>query len=139
MSEDQSRRTFAAETKRLAWKRCENKCQSCGAPVTGAGDIVYDHIVPWILTRDSSLANCQVLCLTCDDIKTHTRDLPAIAKADRQGDFHRGISGPGLGRSPMPCGRNSPRRRTLAGRVVERLSQAERHVIAMRERFGWLA
>src|SRR5258708_15964789 len=127
------RRTFSAETKRLAWKRCRRRCEDCTAPVTGAGDIVFDHVVPWELTHDSSLANCQVLCLTCDDLKTYQRDLPAIAAADRKADFHIGITGPGRGRSPLPGGRyerdGSPGRlsKTIRNGVVPRVSQAEKH------------
>jgi 5-methylcytosine-specific restriction enzyme A len=125
------RRTFSAEVQRLAWKRCNHQCQECTRQVTGAGDIIFDHIVPWEISRDSSLGNCQVLCLTCDDLKTNCRDIPAIAKADRQSDFHLGISGPGRGRRPMPCGRASGRSKTMHHGVVPRQSQAEKHRAAM--------
>jgi 5-methylcytosine-specific restriction enzyme A len=129
------RRTFSNEVKRLAWKRCKKHCQGCSAPVTGAGDIVFDHVVPFELTRDSSLGNCQVLCLTCDDLKTYQRDLPAIAAADRKADFHLGIRGPGRGKSPLPAGRNSRVSKTMHHGVVERVSQAEKHRQFMARRY----
>ena len=131
-----NRRTFSAETKRLAWKRCKRRCEGCTAPVTGAGDIVFDHIVPWALSRDSSLSNAQILCLSCDDDKTAGRDIPMIAKADRQSDFHLGIKGPGRGRCPMPCGKRSTRSKTMRGKVVLRLTQGEKHRATMAALYG---
>jgi 5-methylcytosine-specific restriction enzyme A len=135
------RRTFSNEVKRLAWKRCKKQCQGCTAPVTGAGDVVFDHVVPWELTRDSSLENCQVLCLTCDDLKTYRRDLPAIAQADRKADFHLGITGPGKGKCPLPGGRydrdGNPGRvsKTMRHGVVARVSQADKHRRFMARRY----
>jgi len=122
------RRTFSNETKRLAWKRCNRQCQGCTAPVTGAGNIQFDHIVPWELSRDSSLGNCQVLCTACHDDKTAAVDLPAIAAADRKADFHLGITGPGRGKRPMPAGKanGSPWSKTIAGKVVPRTTLAQK-------------
>jgi len=80
-----TRRNFSAAVKRAAWQRCNGRCQDCTAPVA-AGGFIFDHIVPWELTRDSSIANCQVLCLTCDDDKTYGRDIPMIAEADRKAE-----------------------------------------------------
>ncbi len=127
------RRTFSAEVKRLAWKRCNKQCQQCTRHVTGAGDIEFDHIIPWEISRDSSLGNCQVLCTDCHEEKTAAEDVPAIAAADRKADFHLGIRGPGRGKSPLPGGRyerdGSPGRfsKTISNGVVPRISQAEQH------------
>ncbi len=121
------RRTFSAETKRLAWKRCNCQCQQCTRHVTGAGDIEFDHIVPWEISHDSSLGNCQVLCTDCHAEKTAARDVPAIAEADRRADFHLGIRGPGRGRCPLPAGRNSRQSKTMRHGVVPRTSQIEKH------------
>jgi len=109
-----TRRNFSAAVKRAAWQHCNGRCQDCTAPVA-AGSFIYDHIVPWELTRNSSLANCQVLCLTCDDDKTYGRDIPMIAEADRKADFHLGITGPGRGRCPIPCGRSSRWSKPIGG------------------------
>jgi hypothetical protein len=97
---------------------------------------VFDHIIPWEFTRDSSPANCQVLCLTCDWLKTYRHDLPAIAQAGRKADFHLGIAGPGRGKRPMPCGRNSPLTKTFHHGVRPRLSQAEKHQQFIKRRYG---
>ena len=36
----------------------------------GADDIEFDHIIPWEISHDSSLGNCQVLCTDCHEAKT---------------------------------------------------------------------
>jgi hypothetical protein len=125
-------RQFTKATKRDAWKRCGGSCEKCTAPVA-AGGFIYDHIIPWELTRDSSLDNCQVLCRTCDRLKTPL-DQSAIADAKRTSDFHLGISGPGRGRSPMACGRLSDRSKTFHRGVVARTTQAERYRATMASR-----
>lgn len=130
------RRTFSAETRRLAWKRCGGQCQGCTAKLA-AGGFIFDHIVPWELTHDSSLGNCQVLCLTCDDLKTYCQDLPAIAAADRKADFHLGITGPGRGKCPMPAGRSDGRKKTIRHGVQPRVSQAEQHRRFMARRYDF--
>ena len=131
MTKSESRRRFSAAVKRLAWKRSNGQCQHCTAPIAGGG-FIYDHVIPWELSRDSSLGNCQVLCLTCDDDKTYNRDLPMIAQADRKGDFHIGITGPGHGRCPMPCGRGSQWSKPIGAiRPVRRTTQAQRHRATM--------
>ena len=129
-----TRRRFSAAVKRAAFKRCEGHCRRCTAPVTGAGDIIFDHVVPWAMSRDSSERNCQVLCLSCDAVKTPA-DNAAMAKADRQADFHVGIKGPGRGRNPMPCGRASDRSKTMGGQVVVRRSPLEKHRAAIAARY----
>jgi 5-methylcytosine-specific restriction enzyme A len=131
-------RQFSAAVKRDAWKRCGGNCEKCTAVIAGAG-FIYDHAIAWELTRDSSLGNCQVLCLTCNRDKT-AADQTAIAHVKRTADFHLGIAGPGLGRSPMACGRydrdGKPGRhsKTFRHGVVARTSQAEKHRATMASR-----
>src|SRR5258706_8273144 len=86
-------RQFSKEIERAAFFRCRGRCHGCSAKLA-SGDIHYDHVVPWALSCDSSLANCQVLCKTCHGLKTADRDIPAITKAKNQSDFHQGITGP---------------------------------------------
>jgi hypothetical protein len=129
-------RQFSKEIERAAFFRCNGRC-ACGAKLT-SGNIHYDHSVPWALSFDSSLGNCQPLCKTCHDLKTAGRDIPSIAKAKRQADFHQGITGPGLGRSPMAAGRLSRLKKTFHHGVVPRLKQTELYRRFMREHFpGW--
>ncbi len=130
-------RQFPKEIERAAFFRSHGRCQGCGAKLA-SGDIHYDHVVPWALSCDSSLANCQVLCNGCHRDKTANRDVPSIAKAKRQADFHQGIAGPGLGQSPMPAGRLSRLRKTFRHGVVPRATQVELYQRFMRERCpGW--
>lgn len=136
-------RHFSKKTKRLAWHRCAGQCEferpngeRCPMPV-GPGNVIYDHVDPWHLSRNSSLENCQVICVRCDREKTFGRDIPLIAEIRRASDFHRGISGPGKGDGDrMPCGRASPQTRSLRGRVGPRLSQSQKHFLTMRNRYG---
>jgi hypothetical protein len=136
------RRTFSAEVKRLAWKRCNRQCQECTRHVTGAGDIEFDHIIPWEISHDSSLGNCQVLCTDCHAEKTAAEDVPAIAAADRKADFHIGIRGPGRGKCQLPGGRyerdGSPGRlsKTIRNGVVPRIGQIEKHRQFIARRYG---
>lgn len=128
-------RQFSKEIERAAFFRCHGRCEGCGAKLA-SGDIHYDHITPWALSCDSSIENCQVLCNGCHREKTAHRDVPAIAKAKRQADFHQGITGPGLGRSPMACGRLSRLKKTFRRGVVPRQTQVELYRQFIRDRFG---
>jgi hypothetical protein len=128
-------RQFSKEIERAAFFRCNGRC-SCGASLT-SGNVHYDHIVPYALCFDSSLDNCQALCKTCHDLKTANRDLPSIAKAKRQADFHQGITGPGRGPRPMLAGRLSRLKKTFRRGVVPRLKQIELYQQFLRDRGWW--
>ena len=135
-----SDRFFTKKIKRAALARADGVCEcGCGLPLI-VPRIRFDHRIPWTLTRNSSLANCQVLRFECDAEKTYQRDLPMIADTRRMGDFHAGISGPGKNNGPkLPCGRMSVTRKTIKGRVVERQTQAQLHHAAMVRRYGGFA
>lgn len=94
----------------------------------------YDHIIPWAISRDSSLENCQILCVRCHLGKTGKKDAGDIAKVVRLDDRRMGIKPPGR---KMPAGRDSNVSKTINRGVVERRSQAERHrdMIASRYTF----
>lgn len=136
-------RHFTRKVKRLAFARCGGICEferpngeRCGMPV-GPGNVIYDHVDPWHLSRDSSLANCQAICTRCDRDKTFGRDIPLIADINRKSDFHLGITGPGKGDGgKMPCGRMSVFRRTIKGRVIERQTGNQLHHAALARRYG---
>ncbi len=124
-------RRFDRATRVAAFARCQDaagvpRCQECTAPL-GAGNINYDHVIPWKLSHDSSIDNCQVLCNTCDDAKTYGVDLPMLARSDRVRDRHIGAVRAGEGRRPMPCGRSSRWSKPIGGfRPVRRLTQAQK-------------
>ena len=86
------REEFTDAVRRAAWERCGGRCEGCGKSLDGIR-YTYDHIVPFRRSRDSSLANCQVLCNdgrdSCDHRKTYGEDLPGIAANKRYGKNNR--------------------------------------------------
>ncbi len=81
---------FTAKVRDKAADRANGKCQKCGLPF-GGKKMHFDHILPLALGGESSLANCQVLCVSCHTIKTAKEDVPRIRKADRVKRAARGI------------------------------------------------
>ena len=124
------RRTFRREIKSLAFERTGGHCQKCPAPLL-VGNYEYDHVIPWELCHDSSLANCEVLCCPCHANKSRL-DAAILAKSDRQRDKHRGAMN--KSQRPLPGGRDSGQSKTVSGRVVERMTQGEKLTMTLRER-----
>lgn len=136
-----SRRHFSPAIKRAAFARCAGQCEferpsgeRCAMPLT-PGNRIYDHADPWVHSRDSSLGNCQVICVRSDRDKT-PRDLTAIAKVRAVTDKHLGIKGPGLGAKPLPCGTRSRLTKTFRHGVMPRVSGGERHRALMAKLHG---
>jgi len=111
------RQNFPARIKVAAFARAEGACEGCGARLT-VGKYHYDHDTPDGLGGLPTLENCKVLCTVCHGIKTATGDVPAIAKAKRREAAHVGAKTPS--RNPLPCGRSSPWKKTMSGKVVRR-------------------
>lgn len=59
-----SRVEFSKKVRAEAFARANGCCKKCQARLK-AGEGEYDHIVAFWLTQDSSLENCQVLCVPC--------------------------------------------------------------------------
>lgn len=82
------REEFTDAVRRAAWARCGGHCEGCGRDLAGIR-YTYDHTIPFRRSRDSSLANCKVLCNdgpdSCDHRKTYGEDLPGIAALKRYG------------------------------------------------------
>jgi hypothetical protein len=72
----------------------------------------------------------------CNQLDARKVVVPMVAKAERVRKRHVGITGPGLGRHAMACGRRSPLKKTVGGRIVPRLTLAEQHRQLMRKRYG---
>ena len=82
---------FSKKTRAEAFSRCCGKCEKCGAHLK-VGEGEYDHIIPYAFTQDSTLSNCQVLCVPChrgEGAKT-SDDIKAISKAKRNWLKHNG-------------------------------------------------
>jgi len=79
-----SRTEFSKTVRLAAWNRCGGHCEKCTAKITAAnGPPQYDHIVPDAVGGPATLDNCQTLCKTCHNTKTHEADVPQIAKTKR--------------------------------------------------------
>ncbi len=129
-------RNFPRSVKRAAYKRSGGRCEnpSCRTPFpAGGGGVEYDHRIPWWISHDSSLGNCEVLCVPCHKKKTGSKDAKNIAKTRAIADAWIGAT-PRSTR-PMAGGKNDWRKRKLTGEVVTRTTQAEEHrrVIAERQ------
>jgi 5-methylcytosine-specific restriction enzyme A len=129
-------RTFSKQTKRLAWKRCGGRCEAQGCDtrfLPFATACHYDHRIPFAISEDSSLDNCQILCVQCHQKKTGTQDIPVIAKVKRISDSRIGIKRPG---KKLPGGRDSGISKKLNGEVVRRPARGEKHRALMTKLYG---
>lgn len=71
----------------------------------------------------------------CNQLDNNLVVTPAAAKADEVRKKHSGVSGPGLGRERMPCGRRSLQSKTMGHGVQRRLTHAEKHAAFLRARY----
>jgi 5-methylcytosine-specific restriction endonuclease McrA len=55
---------FSKKTRIEAFARCGGKCEKCKSRLK-VSEGEYDHIIPYFMSRDSSIDNCQVLCVPC--------------------------------------------------------------------------
>ena len=55
---------FSNKVRAEAFLRCDGKCEKCYAKLK-RGECEFDHIIAFYLTQDSTLENCQVLCVPC--------------------------------------------------------------------------
>jgi hypothetical protein len=129
-----SSRNFSRSVKRAAYKRANGCCEnlSCGTAMpAGWGGINYDHRIPWDISHDSSLANCQMLCVDCHKEKSRERDFPALFKCQRIADERIGIK---RASKKLPAGRNAAIKKKINGEVVTRRTGNEQHWELMAKR-----
>jgi len=89
------RREFPAKIKVAAFARAEGCCELCSTGIKlRVGDIFYDHRIADGLGGEPTLDNCQVLCRSHHDAKTHKHDVPTIAKSKRIRRHAAGIKKP---------------------------------------------
>jgi hypothetical protein len=117
------RRHFTRKVKSARYAYVHGCCEGCGMSVR-PGHFDYHHEPPWEIFHKSGFDECRLLCDLCHDHKSQTRDIPWIAKANRQRDKHRGAME--RSRTPLPCGRNSSRKKTIQGKVILRVSEGEK-------------
>lgn len=96
------REEFSRKVMVAAFERASGKCEyqdlvagdgRCWK-VLRPGDTHYDHVIPWAISRDSSLGNCQCLCKAHHLLKTTKADVPTIAKTKRVEANHIGAKKP---------------------------------------------
>lgn len=80
------RREFSKETRRLAAERAKSRCELCGG-LLQSGLYFYDHVIPDAMLGEPTLQNCQVICKTCHNNKTHD-DRKTIAKSNHVRERH---------------------------------------------------
>ncbi len=113
-----TRRRLSTRARLGLFLQAQGRCRICSRLLTPGTRWEIDHVVPLALGGADAHDNLQVLCAPCHSGKTATLDLPAIAKAERIRARHLGAARP---RRPMQGGRASKWKRTVDGRVVERL------------------
>jgi 5-methylcytosine-specific restriction endonuclease McrA len=93
------------------------KCAHCETKIMPGKRWDVDHIIPIALGGSNKETNLQILCWSCHITKTAYEDIPRIAKTKRQMIAHAGAK---RSRRPLPCGRDSPYKKTIDGRIVKR-------------------
>ena len=110
------RRAHFTKAQRLEIAERDNWiCQECGEPVEKNSAWQADHVVPVGLGGANTAENGQLLCWDCHSKKTHERDRPPMAKADR---IRKKREGRRLSKRAAAIERMEEKRR--AGRLVER-------------------
>ncbi len=116
------RKNFSKATKVAAIKRATRDgvvyCEECSLP---AKKWQIDHINPDGLTGEPTLENAKLLCLPCHDVKTNTKDKPAIAQAQRREAKHLGAVKPKASIPSPP----KPARSTAKADQIRALREAE--------------
>lgn len=107
-------------------------CIHCDQPVTPGQDWDRAHIeVP----RAFGGKSVGVGHRKCNQRDNNLVVTPAAGKAREVYKKHHGISGPGLGNSPMRCGRRSGQRKTMNHGVQPRLTLAQQHKAFLARRY----
>jgi 5-methylcytosine-specific restriction enzyme A len=118
MSDTARRRRLSTRERLDLFLAARGHCQRCGWALTPGTRWEVDHVIPLALGGRDATDNMQVLCAPCHGGKTRARDVPAIAKTARMRARHLGAR---LPQRPMPGGRHSRWKKTVDGRVVERM------------------
>lgn len=134
---------FGSSKREALWQReCFNAfaCGRGNLPVCNICGETVEHAAPWDESHlpwrgaPAHLRTVGVAHRHCNRMHGRKFVVPAFAKADRIAKRDARVRGPGLGNHPMPGGRLSRTRKTIRGRVVPRLSLAEKHAATMAAR-----
>lgn len=111
------RRSLSNMTRLNLFIQRHGKCAHCKTKIMPGKRWDVDHIIPIALGGSNEEANLQILCWSCHITKTAYEDIPRIAKTKRQLIAHAGAK---RSRRPLPCGRDTPYKKTIDGRIVKR-------------------
>ena len=111
------RRAFSARERLDYFLRANGNCAQCALKITPGKRWDIDHVIPLALGGSNEASNLQILCQPCHTQKTRT-DLSANAKARRIQIRHLGAS---RSKRPLPCGRQSPFKKTIDGKILKRI------------------
>jgi hypothetical protein len=118
MSDTARRRRLSTRERLDLFLAARGRCQRCSWSLTPGTRWEVDHVIPLALGGRDATDNMQVLCSPCHGGKTRECDVPAIAKTAR---IRARQSGAWRTRRPMQGGRQSQWKKTIDGRVVERM------------------
>lgn len=97
------RAEFSKVVRAQAFQRAGGRCEcGCGSKLT-PGEIEYDHRIPDAVGGTNDLSNCVVMRKKCHRQKTHTKDVPEIAKSVRVAEKAMGLR---KSRSKFPARRD---------------------------------
>lgn len=91
-------------------------CCLCGGRINGVHEMWDEHVNPLWLNGDNSAPNRAPAHAKCAREKT-AKEAAVRAKIRRTAEKHQGAK---RSSRPMPCGRNSPLKKTMSGKVVPR-------------------
>ena len=110
------RRTFSAKERLDYFLKANGCCAQCSLNISPGKRWDIDHVIPLSLGGSNDMTNLQVLCQTCHSQKTKA-DLSTYAKTLRIQSRHLGAQ---RSKRPLPCGRDSPFKKTIHGQIVLR-------------------
>lgn len=126
----------SSKYRELLWQACANDgeghvlCNICGLEVI-PGDAWHEsHVGAPAALGGNSVGIAHAKC----NLEDGRQVTSFVAKTKRMKRNHLGITGPGLGASPMAAGRRSRISKKLNGEVVVRKSQSEKHREMMERR-----
>ena len=83
-------RNFSAKVEDEAEARAKGLCEKCGGQLK-PGKFHFDHIRAHGSGGESTLENCQVLCVRCHIEKTLEEDLPPMRAADKKAKVKKSL------------------------------------------------
>ena len=123
-----NRRPLSSSAREALYDRCRGDqefpaCNICGLPVDGTRQAWDESHDPEGPPRALGGTETGVAHRDCNRRHGAQVVVPMLAKADR---VRQKFIGASISRAAMPCGRASRFKRTIGGRVVPRLSRAEK-------------